>query len=50
VNAGVCPAGADDPYGLAKDLLERLGENALDSGQAGLDLPAVERRAVVTDG
>ena len=47
VDAGVGAAGALREDGLAGDVVDGLGESALDGGKAGLDLPAVEGRAVV---
>ena len=47
VDAGVGAAGALGENGLAGDVVEGVGEGALDGGQAGLDLPAVEGGAVV---
>ncbi len=47
VDAGVGAAGALGEDGFAGDVVEGLGEGALDGGEAGLDLPAVEGRAVV---
>ena len=50
VNAGIGAAGAVDGDRFLGDLAEDVVEGALDGGQAGLELPAVEVRAVVGDG
>ena len=50
MHAGIRAAGAAHRHGLARQLVDGLGEAALHGGAGGLDLPADERRAVVFDG
>ena len=50
VDAGVGAAGALGEDAFAGDAVDGVGERALDGGQAGLDLPAVEGGAVVGEG
>ena len=50
VDAGVGAAGALGEDGFTGDVVEGLGEGALDGEKAGLDLPAVEVGAVVGRG
>jgi len=49
VHTGVCATGALGENGFYGDVMEGLGEGALDGGEGGLNLPAVIRRAVVGD-
>ena len=49
VDAGVGAAGALGEDGFAGDVVDGAGEGALDGGQAGLDLPAVEGGSVVRE-
>lgn len=49
VNTGVGSAGSGHLDRFPEDLFEGFCENPLDGGPAGLDLPAVEGRAVVPD-
>jgi len=49
VDTGVGASGALGEDGFAGDVMEGPGEGALNSGKAGLNLPAVIRRAVVGD-
>ena len=50
VDSGVGAAGAVDGDALLGDFLEGVFEGALDGGDFGLELPAVEVGAVVGDG
>jgi hypothetical protein len=50
VDSGVGAAGAVDGDALLSDFLEGVFEGALDGGDLGLELPAVEVGAVVGDG
>ena len=47
VDAGVGAARALREHPLAHGAVDRVREQALDGGQAGLDLPSMERCAVV---
>jgi hypothetical protein len=50
VDAGVCSAGAVNGYLFLSDFAEYIGDCALNGGDAGLDLPAVECGAVISKG
>ncbi len=47
VDAGVGAAGALGEDGFSGDVVDGVGEGALDGGEIGLDLPAVEGGSVV---
>jgi hypothetical protein len=50
VDAGVGAAGALGEHGFAGDVMNHVGEGALDGRQVGLNLPAVEGGSIVAEG
>ena len=50
VDSGVGAAGALGEDGFSCDVVDGVGECALHGGEIGLDLPAVVRGAVVSEG
>jgi hypothetical protein len=50
VDAGVGTSGALREDGLACDQKDSFGQGSLDGGESGLNLPAVKRGAIVSEG